>query len=188
MSNVTVICCYNDEKQYTDFVNTLKIQNCPYELIGIDNRGNGAFTSCAAAYNSVINDVKTEYVIYSHQDILLEDSECLQKFVSCLKRIGSNDILGVIGVRFDTPGAFADYKHLIKQIGKLYPAGKHHLTSEIMEVDTVDECFFGGHTEHFREYPFDEVTCDNWHLYAAEACLRIKSNDVQGGGMYLSAA
>ena len=43
-----------------------------------------------------------------------------------------------------------------------------------MECDTVDECFFGGYAEHFRHYPFNEVVCDNWHLYAVELCLRIR--------------
>ena len=49
-----------------------------------------------------------------------------------------------------------------------------------MECDTVDECFFGGHTEHFKEYRFDEEVCDDWHLYAAESCLKTKSKDVNG--------
>ena len=88
MSDVTIVCCWTNEKQYQDFVNTLKAQTIPYELIGIDNRGNKAFTSCAAAYNSVMNQVKTRYVIYSHQDIVLLDSECLAKFVGYLERTG----------------------------------------------------------------------------------------------------
>lgn len=51
---------------YGDFVNSLKAQDVPCEIIGIDNRGNKGFTSCASAYNSVIDEIQTEYVIYSH--------------------------------------------------------------------------------------------------------------------------
>ena len=77
---------------YADFLNTLKSQNIPCEIIGIDNRGNNAFTSCAAAYNSVINHVDTEYVIFSHQDILLTDANSLGNFLSYLQGLGHDDI------------------------------------------------------------------------------------------------
>ena len=182
MSEVTVICCWNDEKMYGDFVNTLKTQDCPYELIGIDNRGNGAFKSCAAAYNSVINQVKTKYVVYSHQDILMNEPDTLGKFVAYLERTGLDDILGAAGCKFDTKGVFADFKHVIKLTGELKPAGDYEVEDGFMEADTLDECFFGGHAEHFMRNPFDEVVCSGWHLYAAEACLRTKSNNVGGGG------
>lgn len=182
MSEVTVVCCWTNEKQYQDFVNTLNAQTIPYELIGIDNRGNKAFTSCAAAYNSVINQVRTKYVIYSHQDILLLDTECIAKFLSYLKDSKQDDILGSTGVRFDTVGVFTDTKHKIGN--ELQYAGKNRLSGSIVEVDTLDECFFGGHTKHFRDYTFDEVLCDDWHLYAAEACLKTKSKYGHRGGAY----
>ena len=182
MSNVTVICCYNNEKVYGDFVNTLKTQTCPYELIGIDNRGNGKFTSCATAYNSVIDRVKTKYVIYSHQDILLSKPDHLAKFVSYLEQTERDDILGVAGVRFDTFGLYSNIRHYMKQVHELVDVGRHKVEGEMMEGDTLDECFFGGHTSHFQEYSLDEEICDNWHLYAVEACLRTKSKYVLWGG------
>lgn len=153
MCEVTVICCWNNVQQYTDFVSTLKMQSCPYALIGIDNRGNKAFSSCASAYNSVIDSVRTKYVIYSHQDILLKDEDCLtregglRKFVAYLSGLKRDAILGVAGVRFDTEGTFADFQHYDKQKKKFVPAGDHRLTSDLMECDTVDECFFGGCTD-----------------------------------------
>ena len=175
MSDVTVICCWTNQKQYQDFVNTLKAQTIPYELIGIDNRGNKAFTSCAAAYNSVINRVSTKYVIYSHQDILLTEPDILAKFVSYLERTNRDDILGVAGTKFTEPGGFSNITHRNNQTGELVHGTAHFLEGGMMECDTVDECFFGGHSEHFRDYTFDEVICDNWHLYAAEACLHTQS-------------
>lgn len=179
MSDVTVICCWTNEGMYNDFVNTLKSQSVTCELIGIDNRGNKGFTCCASAYNSVINQVKTKYVIYSHQDILLNDSEVLSKFLSYLETLGHDDILGVAGVRFESPEVsdiITDIKHIHPYAGGLIYPGKNRVEGGIMECDTIDECFFGGYTEHFRDYPFDEKTCNNWHLYAAEACMNTKVN------------
>ena len=175
MGDITVVCCWNNEKVYNDFVDTLKAQTCPCEIIGIDNRGNQAFTSCAAAYNSVIEQVKTKYVLYSHQDILLHDVHALEKFVSYLDRIGQDDILGAAGVRFDSPSGFSSVTHINNRTGEIVHSIANFHEGGMIECDTVDECVFGGRTEHFRKYPFDEVICDNWHLYAAEACLRTKA-------------
>ena len=175
MGDITVICCWNDEKAYNDFVDTLKAQTYQSEIISIDNKGNKSFTSCAAAYNSVIGQVKTKYVVYSHQDILLNEADALEKFAACLDNIGSDDVVGVAGAKFSTPEIFTNMMHVWKHSGKLGYAGGERVTGDMEECDTVDECFFGGYAEHFREYPFDEVVCDGWHLYAADACLTAKS-------------
>ena len=161
MNNITVVCCWNNEKVYNDFVETLKAQSCPCEIIGIDNRGNKGFTSCAAAYNSVIRQVNTKYVLYSHQDILLNDIHALEKFVSYLERTEQNDILGAAGVRFDSPEGFSNVTHIMNKTGEIVHGTTHFPEGGMMECDTVDECFFGGHTEHFRQYPFDEKVCNN---------------------------
>ena len=174
MNEVTIVCCYNNEKVYNDFVNTLKAQTFGYDLIGIDNTGNKNFTSCAAAYNSVIDNVKTKYVIYSHQDILLQGSDSLAEFISYLGRINHDDILGVAGERFSNPGTITNIMHRDNKTGKIIPAGMRLMESDMMECDIVDECFFGGYTEHFRTNPFNEALCNNWHFYAVEACLHTK--------------
>ena len=177
MSDVTVLCCWNNEKVYQDFAATLKAQTIPYELIGIDNRGNKGFTSCASAYNSVLDDVKTKYVVFSHQDILLSEPDALEKFVSYLDRIECDDILGVAGARFDEPGVISDIKHSPEH----QPAG-NPVPGGMTWCNTLDECFFGGRTEHFKRNPFDEKICSGWHLYAVEACLHTQSNYGEGGG------
>lgn len=182
MSEVTIVCCYNDLKMYDDFVNTLKAQNISCELIGIDNRNNKAFKSCSRAYNSVKDKITTKYVIYSHQDIVLTEPDILAKFVSYLSKIDADDILGVAGVRFDMPGVFTNIKHRWNSTGEISYAGGNRVNGGMMECDTVDECFFGGCAEHFRQYPFDEVVCDNWHFYVADACLRTKQKLLTGGG------
>ena len=143
MSDVTIVCCYNDEKVYQDFVSTVKSQTCPCEIIGIDNRGNRAFTSCAAAYNSVIDRVRTKFVVYSHQDILLKGSDCLEKFVGFLEGLGREDILGVAGSKFDSPSGFSNIAHRNSQTGEIVHGPSSFPECGIIECDTVDECFFG---------------------------------------------
>ena len=167
---------------FHDFLDNIHSQSVPCEVIGINNCGNKNFNSCAAAYNSVINQVKTKYLIYSHQDIVLQSPDCLKKFLSYLERINAHDILGVAGVKFDTGGTITNIKHVWKHSGEIGFAGNIRLEGDFMECDTLDECFFGGHTEHFRSFPFNERLCYNWHLYAVEACLNTKSNYLCTGG------
>ena len=171
---VTVVCCYNNAAMYHDFEECLKEQTCPCKLIGINNEGNQGFTSCAAAYNSVIRDIDTKYVIYSHQDIRLKEKDTLEKFLGYLDRLNRDDLLGVAGVRFDDEeGIYSNIIHVYNQTGKLHHAGVAYVEGMI-PCDTLDECFFGGYTEHFLKHPFDEKLCDNWHLYAVERCLNTK--------------
>ena len=175
MCDITVVCCRTNEQMYNNFTDTLKSQSIHCKIIGIDNTNNKNFTSCASAYNSVIDDVKTQYVIYSHQDILLNQPDILEKFLSYLKRIERDDILGAAGVNFDLSPGISDITHRNNRTGKFVHGTSSFIRNGMTECGTVDECFFGGYTQHFRDYPFDELLCNNWHLYAAEQCLRTKS-------------
>ena len=174
MSDITIICCYSNEKIYNNFLDSLKTQTCNHELIGIDNTGNKKFSSCSSAYNSVLNQIRTKYVIFSHQDILFNKPDSLAKFLEYLDKIAPHDILGVAGVKFNEVGVFANILHKNKA-GEIIFAGDFRLQSPMMECDTLDECFFGGYSEHFRANPFDEKICNNWHLYAVDACLNTKA-------------
>ena len=78
-ADVTVVCCYNDPKQYRKLTEDLARQHYNYTLIGIDNCGK-QYSSCAKALNAATAQVKTEYVIYSHQDIELPDADMLGNF------------------------------------------------------------------------------------------------------------
>lgn len=95
-ADVTIVCCYNDEKQYERLQASLAKQNIEYDIIGIDNRGQ-RFPSCSSALNSAMDGIRTEYVIYSHQDIELPEPDMLEHFLAYLKQIGEADILGVAG-------------------------------------------------------------------------------------------
>lgn len=188
MGGVTIVCCYNDIAQYQRLADSLVKQDMEYRLIGIDNRGQ-KYASCSSALNSVADQIKTEYVIYSHQDIELPEPHMLGQFVSYLKRLESGDILGVAGA-VDAAAAAGQGRQIPREVregtyvvshvrhgGELACAGELEFQG-LAECDSVDECFFGGYAAFFREYPFDEALCDNWHLYAVERCLftRMRGN------------
>ncbi len=183
MSLITVVCCYNDRKQYQEFTETLNRQNMTCELIGIDNC-NHEFSSCSSALNSVRETVRTKYVIYSHQDIRLPEENMLARFAEYLEQIGTYDILGVAGaVKSPSGDAKGDVCVLscVRHGNDLVTAGEAEYHG-IAECESVDECFFGGTARCFLEKPFDEALCDDWHLYAVERCLSARAD---GGHVYV---
>lgn len=176
MSDVSVICCYNNLTQYQKLYNSLGNQSVYVDIVGIDNRKN-SFSSCSKAYNYGIKKVKTEYVIFAHQDVELITEDTIRYFLSFLETTNENDILGVAGRKQGGKKVITNIRH-----GKTKSyAGGQRLTG-IEQCQTIDECFFGGHTRHFISNAFDEVLCDNWHLCAVEQCLRSISN---GGKVYV---
>lgn len=169
MSDITIVCCYNNKEQFEKFIGQFPSQTITPEIISIDNTSNN-YTSCASAFNSVTAKISTPYVIFSHQDIIFESPNVISDFIQSLEKITSKDILGVAGVKADIRSTFSNIYDGIankKQVGQ-------NRVNGLEECETVDECFFGGYTEYFKENPFDEVICNNWHLYAVEQCLRAK--------------
>lgn len=151
---ISVVCCWNNEKQYNDvLLASLKRQNCLYELVSIDNREN-MFSSCAAALNFGARKSNGDVVIFVHQDISFDKDDSLEKFAQFIKE-HSSLIVGTYG------------------------AAKHPYEEKYL-CDTVDECCFGMTKESFDLLGFNEKVCDSWHLYAVELCLRGKDIGIRG--------
>lgn len=55
---VSLVCCYNNLKQYKDMQKSLKNQTVEYELIGIDNQ-EGKYKSASSALNAGADCPKT---------------------------------------------------------------------------------------------------------------------------------
>ncbi len=163
--SLTIMCCYTNSKQLADFLKSIETQTEKCDTVLIDNR-NGKYKSCSAAFNANLSKVKTKYVIFSHQDILLTKNDQLKNFGAYLSSIGPYDILGVAGGERGGKYVITNIKHGVSRnkAGLNAPRGME-------KVDVVDECFFGGTTECFKKYPFDENLCPGWHLYAVERSL-----------------
>ncbi len=169
MNRVTLVCCYNNYSLYDALLADIAGQDEKVDVIGINNTER-KYKSCACAYNSIVDSIKTEFVIYAHQDIRLLDKYCIGKFVDYLCRISADDVLGVAGCGIADKLIHSNILNGSERV-KVGQRPVH----EIEECFTFDECFFGGHTEYFRCNRFDEKVCDDFHLYAVEQCLRTRS-------------
>ena len=89
-NKITIVCCYNDRKQYERLQASLAKQNTGYELIGMDNC-HGQYASCSLALNAATARVETEYVIYAHQDVELPKEDTLARFAGYLAQTGEAD-------------------------------------------------------------------------------------------------
>ncbi len=171
---ITLVCCYNNLEQYNTLLSSLKNQSIEFDIVGIDNT-QGRFPSCSIALNYGISQVKTSYVLFLHQDIVLLEAKTLENYVKYLKQIKVNDILGVVGISSDSnivqTNIYFDRIHRFQNTKRVIG---------LQVCETLDECFFGGYSQYFKRNPFNERLCNNWHLYAVEKCLstRREKNNV----------
>lgn len=151
---------------------------------------NRQYASCSLALNAATARVETEYVIYAHQDVELPGEDTLARFAGYLAQTGEADLLGVAGI---VPGTIPGRKKRFGEAEGIVLSGVQHGAGELAAAgeqafsgmracDSLDECFFGGHTAHFKKNPFDEKLCDNWHLYGVERCLHTRWH---GGNVYV---
>ena len=78
---VSVICCYNRANEYAAMCETLRTQNIPCEMIGVDN-SNQRFSSAAAALNWGAEQAQGDVLVFLHQDILFSRAESLAELIS----------------------------------------------------------------------------------------------------------
>lgn len=176
--SVTIVCLYNNPDEFTRFKSELKKQTLSCKIIGLNNINN-SFSSSALAYNYATKQIDTEFVIYSHQDIVLTNNHILEDFINYLSYFNKYDLVGVAG-------AYNNSKIGQTIVGNIKNADGSFACMEQInnykEVQTLDECLFGGYTECFKKYPFNEELCDGFHLYAVDRSL---SALVRGSKVYV---
>lgn len=162
----SVVCVYNNKKILDDYLlKSLEKQDCPHETILLDNRY-GQFPSAAAAFNSVLDRLKGELVVFAHQDISLGYPNALSSIFDMLRDQGEMVVAGVAGKAFRGKWIITNIKHgdPPSYAGKLR-------AEKIERVQTLDECLFVVSRKLLEELKFDQDTCSGWHLYAVEYCL-----------------
>lgn len=172
MFDITFVCCYNNYAAFNRLEDALKKQSSIATIIGIDNCS-ASFRSCSSAYNSVLNSIKTKYVAFIHQDIVFLSNDTVSLIIEYLKKTSEYDLLGVAGAVEEIKFTSKVYSNIIHGKNKTNAGSTFQGMRECM---TVDECLIFGHTRFFINNHFDEKTCDNWHLYSVELCLRTKAN------------
>ena len=160
--DLTIVCCYNNcDQLQNDLLKSLNEQNVSCEKILIDNRDN-KFKSAAAALNYGASQVKTKYVLFSHQDISFTDKNALNQIYNYMVKY-NDSLIGVAGAKWDDEGTYTTIVHGYNKKS----AGKHKIKKPV-KVTALDECLFGMSIETYQKLLFDEKNFDNWHLYAAD--------------------
>jgi hypothetical protein len=180
---ISVICVYNDEQILKAcLLKSLSEQETAVETIIVDNTQN-RFRSAAEALNWGGKQAVGDYLMFVHQDVdLCSDSffDGLEALLNSLPKLG---VAGVAGLS-EYGGPFlercrnkihgrsqARYRNVITQGPQKERWGTPIQAPE--PVQTLDECLVIIPKAVFREIQFDEVTCDGWHLYAADYCLTV---------------
>lgn len=168
MEKISVICVYNKTFPLREqLLKSLEIQKAKYELILVDNRNN-KFKNAASALNYGANQAHGEYLIFSHQDIIIEDENWLEKTLNQITKLDNPGIIGVAGKTHN--------KYIRTNILHGIPPEKitPFNLSKPEEASTVDECLFIIPKKVFEILQFDEKTCFDWHLYATDYLLSIR--------------
>lgn len=164
---ISVICVYNNVAQLNaQLLASLSNQTATYEFVPIDNTA-GRFTSAAAALNYGASVAEGDILIFSHQDIFFKTEHELWELADRIAQCETGTIIGTQGVK---EPSMVYYENLTA--GKEYNAMlQSKYEKGLYEVSCVDEGLFGMTRATWAAHPFDETLCDNWHLYAVEACL-----------------
>ncbi|MBO5450615.1 MAG: hypothetical protein J6A11_03620 [Lachnospiraceae bacterium] len=169
---VSVICVFNNEQQLEQQLkSSLITQNIKYEFIAVNNIEN-TFSSAAQALNFGAEKSNGDVLVFAHQDIFLKTPYELEKLSCIVYECPTGTIIGTQGVR--EPSRLY-YTNLTS--GDNYnPDFISKFDEKLYEVSCVDEGMFAMKKETWENHNFDEVLCDNWHLYCVEACLNARKN------------
>ena len=164
---LSIICVYNNRDILEKcLLNSLKVQSIEYELILIDNTS-GEFNSAAKALNFGGKKSKGKYLMFIHQDFKFDSTTWLEDIENYLNNLDNFGVAGVAGKKS---------RKCISNIKEGVPpvlAGSIQITVP-EEVLTIDECLIIIHNKLFNIMQFDEICCDDWHLYASDYCLTVK--------------
>lgn len=159
---VSVICVFNNPEQLSkQLINSLNRQDVKFEIIKVDGRCN-RYKSAAQALNYGASVAKGDVLIFSHQDIVIEEADGLKRIANFIHEKPIGSVIGVAGAiegNRRNKGNYISGNDTPERI-------KNPVTAS-----TVDECFFGMRRDTYELHHFDEFLCDDWHLYAVEQCL-----------------
>lgn len=165
---ISVVCVYNNKDILNNYLlKSLKNQSTKYELILMDNT-KGKYKSAAEALNRGGKNANGKYIMFVHQDVDLNSGSCLEKTEEILDKIHNVGIAGAAGISKN--GVISNIMH-----GEPPQLAGEIQNNESTKVQTLDECLIIIPKKIFDSYQFDEETCDNWHSYAIDYSLMIKS-------------
>lgn len=164
---ISLICVFNNKIQLEEQLKpSIEKQIGNIETIFLDCN-TFRFKSAAEALNYGANISSGDVLVFSHQDIIIKEFDGLLKFGEAIYNAEIGDIVGTQGVREKSK---IYYSNLTagKEYNKQYI---NDFEEKMIEVSCVDEGLFGMKKETWISHKFDEMLCDNWHLYAVESAL-----------------
>lgn len=166
---ISLICVYNNKEALEEILlKSLKKQD-NYEFIPVDNTHN-TFTSAASALNHGASKATGKYLMFLHQDIEFLEEDSLKNIESKLDNLDNLGMAGVAGKSKNSKEVLTNILHGVPPV----TAGKAKITKPT-KVQTLDECLMIIPKEIFENHPFDDETCDGWHLYGVDYCLTLKT-------------
>lgn len=172
----SIITLVNNEKQYFDLLECLRIQDFkgPFEIIALPNF-NGEYKSCAEALNIGLDLSESKYSILCHQDLLL-DKNWLSSIFKRITDLDSQKInWGVLGMAGAITHSNIDYgcNYLANEFNKdesCFDFFYKTFKKDFVQVQCIDElCLVVKSDNKIR---FDEQVCDHYHWYGADFCLQ----------------
>lgn len=166
---ISVVCVYSDFETLSAFLmRSLDAQTRECEFILIDNSEH-IYSSAARALNLGGRMAKGEYIMFAHQDFRFSSNRFLEEAESMLDTVQSLGVAGLAG-RGSRKGVLTHLTHGEPPIS----AGDMTFT-DVIEVQTIDECLIVVPRDVFSLLEFDEGACDGWHLYAVDYALSVAS-------------
>lgn len=167
----SIVSVYNNKDILNRFlIKGLEIQSVRYELILMDNT-EGKYKSAAEALNAGARQAREKYIMFVHQDVDLSQADWLEKAEQLLDELPHLGIAGVAGI--------SPVGHNLRDRGRNII--RHTEDKRIWElanaiekpevIQTLDCCLLIVPRTVFDQLQFDEVTCNNWHLYGEDYCL-----------------
>lgn len=173
---VSVIICYTNEKLVLELEEYIKSQTIAkdIEVISIDNRNN-KFSSAAKALNYGADIATGEVLVFMHQDVLLEDVKSVEYIYDYLTGCNKLTLIGIAGVVKNPREVCSAITETRERIVR-----HANVITKPTKVETLDECLLAITSKDFTDNRFDEITCDNWHLYGVDLSLSIglKGGDI----------
>lgn len=177
---ISVVCAYENIQVLNNWLlRSLKAQTVEYELITIDTIERG-FSSAAQALNFGGSQGKGKYIMFVHQDVNLASPSWLEDAEAHLDTIPNLGIAGVVGSVEKGSNVSERMRNVIAHGDDIEQIG--NVISSPEPVQTLDELLLIIPQKVFQKYPFDENTCNNWHLYATDYCLNMLTI---GKGVYV---
>ncbi len=176
MISVVVVCNKRNIKE-SHVLKSLKSQSAKYELIIVNNENNRNFTSASSALNYGGMKSVGEYIMFAHQDIEFLDNNFLTLAENYLRNATNVGIAGVAGMCSEGITHKQKQKNIIYHGYPIKKVWGNQI--EVPEnVQTLDECLLIVPATIFKKNKFDEIVCNDWHLYGVDYCLEVQKQNL----------